>query len=433
MTSQHGGGLGRFARRKTEASTSSPPPAPAAAKTNESKKPPASPGFALASFGGVASFANDGMFGSSFDMSFGADYSGPDFDDFGVPDKPEETSDGANAVLGSSNDTSTTTLAGTDSSHQSTIQESTNTPAAATNKTNAGPFQLRGNQGTNPAPPHTSPPRPKTAAPQQSGNKSGLSMFARKRATSNQEPSAMAKQTPVDSRITANNGQSLMPTEVSTTTTTTTAPTPPAPVEDSNKNKTPGSTFTRVLPPPSIGPSKPMQRGVTMPSVTPKAASVAFLPPLSDKQNDFSTPLPRTGNTDSSVIQKTSDMTTTFVTPESTMETTTPTLTGGTSNNNNEVQDSSLNKSFLGELGDTAYDGKEPDGFDDILSVFLGDLRSATDLQLFSEAELLDLEVDLSQAFAGTLHGRSNAMDMLDHIEDFHVQADGIITGLQDF
>lgn len=415
----NGGGIGRFARRQADAPTKAPAPAPPVAANNNEQQAP-SPNNDYGSFGGGSFDANVnvGMFeGGSFD--FEADnktsYDYNDFEGFGgMSDQPEEN----NVVPGSSD--SAAAVAGIDPT-QSTIpsQESLATTPVATNKTiagaaAAGPFQFRASQGKAP---RTSPPRPQTAAPQQA--QSGFSLFAsRKRAATSQEPSTVEKAP----------GQPLEPTGVATSTTAPPPPTNTRTVEDTtpNNNKT-GSTFTRVLPPPSIAPSKPLQtqKGIIASSTTPKGPSNnmagVFLPPLTEENEDFSTPmLPRTVDANSSIIQKTADsnMTTTFVTPESNIA-----ANGGVST----LPDSALEDAFLGELDA----GK--DGFDDLLSLFLGDLRSATDLQLHGEAEILDLEVDLSRAFALKLHDRSDCMDLLDCIEDVQMEADGVIAVMQGF
>jgi len=429
MASQ-GGGIGRFARRQADDPTKAPAPAPAVAR-NEGEQPPASPNNDFVAFGGgmspstgFASFDggggmdNVGMFGGSFDMHYDEtnetsyDYNESDFEGFGgMPENPEE---------GGSNDKNTTAVDGTE-----TIQESAAGTSVTSKKTNKGPFQFRTNQGTNPAP-QTSPPRPKTAAPpQQQGNKSvGFSMFYRKRPAVSQETNTVEKTAPANSRPTSNNGQSLKPTGAST-------PAPMTTVENSNNNTATGSTFTRVLPPPSIAPSKPLQtqKGIAVPSVTPKGSSnkAVFLPGLNGNE-DFATPMTRNIDANASIIQKTGNMaTTTFVTPESNVGTPAMATT-----NNAAMQDSTLDDSFLGEMDDHD-NGKEADGFDDLLSFFLGDLRSSTDLHQHGEAELLNLEVDLSRAFARTLHDRSDAMDLLDGIEDIHLEADDLILAMKDF
>ena len=408
----NGGGIGRFARRQTDAPTKAPAPVPPPAASNTETQAP-SPNNDFGSYDGGAamessSFDNVGMFGGSFDMSFDADKASYDYNDYGsfsMSEQPEEN------VLGS-NDSAVAVAPSANT--QSTIpsQESlANTPVTANKSAGGGPFQFRASQAQG-----ASPPRPKTAAPPQpsAGNKSGLSMFAsRKTAATNQEPSTTAtttEKTPVSSRPTVNHGQS------------TGAPPPPPPPAAANtvEETTPttntngsASTFTRVIPPPSIAPSKPLptQMGLSsVPSATPKGPSINTtargFPSLVSQQQDFATPLPPPRNNttlDTTMIQKTgNNMTSTFITPEA------PT------NNNNgaTLPDLAMEEAFLGEL---AAD-KGTDSFDDLLSLFLADLRSTTDIEMRGQAELLELEVDLSRAYARTLQDRSDAMDLLDGI-----------------
>ena len=435
MASQ-GGGFGRFSRRNKDDTTKTPAPSPAVVTNKGEQLPASTNNDDFASFGGggdMESFDNVDMFGGSFDMNFestGNDTTSYDYDmsDFGFTynEKPVEASN-ALSVSGSNDSTAVT---GTDPSQSTTAMEDSTPAPVVMDKTNTFAFRLNENQGRNPAP-HNSPPRPKTAAPQQTeGNipGAGLAMFAsRKRAATSQDPETTEKGSSIDNRI-KTNGQSLKPTG---------GPPAAAPTTSNPKNAASGgSTFTRVLPPPSIAPSKPLQTqfGNTIPSVTPKGTSnkAVFLPGLTDNDNDeFATPSPKNVDTDSSIFHKTGgNATTTIVTPESNATGLSP--VGATNTGMSTLQDSTLeDSSFLGS--NDAYDGKEADGFDDLLSQFLGDLRSATDLQLHGDAELLDLEVDLARAFARALHDRSDAMDLLDGIEDVHLEADDLILAMQDF
>lgn len=412
MASSNGGGIGRFARRNTDAPTQAPP-APAPAANQGGEQPPASD---FASFArGIASpnskafysMDNVGMFGGSFDFD-NNDYAPSDMDGFGMtPQKDNAGGSNDNDVVAEGDD--------------SMMEQSAGTPVTSNKTTGGGgPFQFRNNQGTNPAL-HMSPPRPKTAVPpQQSGNGvSGLSMFARKRAAaSHQEPTE--KTAPVDSHVVASNNNnvqsSLKPTDASTANDSM------ADVQDSTNNNT-ESTFTRVLPPPSIAPSKPLQtqKSIAIPSTTPKTSATknVFLPRLNDKEDDFATPaMSRSVNPQASIVQKigtVAESTTaaTFVTPEANVTT---------------QQDSSMQQ----EHSSFRADQHDAQGFDDLLSLFLGDLRSATDLEQHGQAELLNLEVDLCRAFSRTLHDRSMAMDVLDSIEDAHLQADDLIAIMQE-
>ncbi len=399
----NGGGIGRFARRQTDAPTKAPAPVPPSAANNTEKQAP-SPNNDFGSFDGGAAmessaFDNVGMFGGSFDMNFDADKTSYDYNDFGsfsMSEQPEEN------VLGSNDSAGAVAASG---NTQSTIpsQESlANTPVTGNKSTGRGPFQFRASQGKG-----AWSPRPKTAAPPQpSGNKSGLSMFAsRKTAARNQEPTAInAGKTPASSHLTVNNGESTG----APPTTTGLSPPSANTLEDATHNNDNEneltSPFTRVIPPPSIVPSKPpsTQMDRSVPSTTPKGPSInttggSFFASDVSEQEDFATPLPPPRNNttalDTNMMHKTgSNMPASFITPEA-------------PHNNGAMEEA-----FLGELD------KGTDSFDDLLSLFLADLRSTTDMEMHGQAELLELEVSLSRAHAGTLQDRSHAMDLLDGI-----------------
>lgn len=347
-----------------------------------------------------------------------ATYAYNDFGGFsGVPDTPEQ------AGVPGSNDTAMAIGGSVDPNTQSTIpsQESIATPVT-TNKTTGGPFQFRANQGTNPAASqHTSPARPKTAtAPAQAhgGNKSGLSMFSSRKRVPTQEPTLLAEKT-VEGHVMANNGgRSLKPPSITATTNNNSAPTTST-LADSEA--TTGSTFQRVLPPPSIPPAP---TGASIPSTTPKGSSnnnttSLFMPPHNG--DSFATPLTRAPGAvdkDSSMMQKTAGNETaagiSFVTPDSNLGDTTT-----------SPQDVTMDQAYGGK-------GEMDNGFDDLLSLFLDDLRSSTDRQLHGAVELLDLEVDLSRAFAHTLHHYSDSLDMLDGVEDLFGDANDVLTVMQE-
>jgi hypothetical protein len=73
------------------------------------------------------------------------------------------------------------------------------------------------------------------------------------------------------------------------------------------------------------------------------------------------------------------------------------------------------------------------DDFDGLLSHFLSDLRNEMDLLAKGDAEILDLEVDLSQAFALTLSNRSEVLDLLDAVEETNLEADALIREMMQF
>lgn len=68
--------------------------------------------------------------------------------------------------------------------------------------------------------------------------------------------------------------------------------------------------------------------------------------------------------------------------------------------------------------------------FDDHLSLRLADLRASTDRQLHGTAELLDLEVDLSRSVANTLHDYSDALELLDGIDDLFDESGTVLAAV---
>lgn len=428
----NGGGFGRFARgrKQTDAPVKAPaPPEP------RGENPPLSPANDFTTtFGGFDTPGGGAdTFGTLFNMDFDMDgktsYEYNDFEN----SQPDSPSDETTAAVGGMNPT------------QSTIpsQESTMATPVMTNKSNAsggggGPFQLRNNnnQGMNT---HVSPPRPKTAAPPQQqaaaapagGNKSGLSMFARKRAPS-QESTNTAQKMTADTHT-----KSLEPTGVPTTT--------PAPVEKANSNNddsrgaTESTPFQRVLPPPSIPPAtEPLHS--TIPSTTPEATG--FMPSLSTETSSFATPMLRTSDKETSLMPKTgNDMSASFVTPEATA-TTNPALSSTNKNETTTMHDSLLQDHSSSAMtvdsssfaGSSITESNASGGFDDLLSAFMQNVRSSTDICEYNQTDTLDQEVDLSRVFYVLLNDRAHAMDLVDGmLQDFDVHSSDVLVSMRDF
>lgn len=67
------------------------------------------------------------------------------------------------------------------------------------------------------------------------------------------------------------------------------------------------------------------------------------------------------------------------------------------------------------------------DSFDGLLSQFLSDLRTYMGLLGNGAVQLLDLDVTLSVVFALTLSNRSEALDLLNEVEEANIEADALI------
>jgi hypothetical protein len=413
-----GSGIGRFSRKRVSTPNDAAAPATPAVVTNESEQTPTAsndvfPSFDSGVHGGADTFGNVDMFGGSFDMNFQSssnepsyDYDTSTFDDFVVAEEPE------NSALASESDTTlvpiglkVSTVAETNPSQATTAtQQGSTVTQAVHEKTNAGLFSsLRGNephassapvQNMMGAPVASTPlARPKTSVPHPSDSKSapvaGLSMFARKRAAS----------------------------------------APSQEVDIAN-----ASAGITILPPPRVRPSKPLpnQQDNRIVPTTPNGG--IFLPGLSGGINNVATPYPRNGNNESDMGQQVlqrdvcQNHDTVHVTPE-------PADAAVTSPMDNGLLTSMINNSctsptsvYQDDADATSPETEESeDDFDGLLSQFLSDLRTDMDLLEKGDVELLDLEVALSEVFALTLSNHSEALDLLDGVEEANSEADRLI------
>lgn len=408
------GGIGRFSRKKAiSPNEATAPAAPSALVTNESEKTSTAsddvfPSFDCGVRGGAETFVNVDMFGGSFDMNFHTssneppyDYGTSTFDGFDVAAGPDELPPASESVK--SPDTiglNVSTAAETDPSQAATAtQQESTVMQAVQEETNARLFSSpRGSeQPASSAPaddtmgtPGASTPlaRPKTNVPPPLGSKSApaarLSVFARKRAARD-----------------------------------------PNQVEIAN-----ASAGNTILPPPCVRPSKPLpiQQDDRIASATPKGR--IFLPGLLGGINNVETPSPRNGNSEADMGQKVlqCELDTMLITPE-------PANATVTSPMENDLLTSTQNQSCMSSPSvyqDNAYatsletEGSEDD-FDGLLSQFLSDLRADMDLLEKGDVELLDLEVALSEVFALTLSNHSEALELLDGVEEANSDADRLI------
>lgn len=68
------------------------------------------------------------------------------------------------------------------------------------------------------------------------------------------------------------------------------------------------------------------------------------------------------------------------------------------------------------------------DTFEELLSQFVQDIQEGTDIYERGQNELLDLDVDLSHAFAGILRYKEDYMNLLEEVETMTANADAIIS-----
>jgi hypothetical protein len=200
------------------------------------------------------------------------------------------------------------------------------------------------------------------------------------------------------------------------------------------------ATLEVVIPPPRIRPSKPLpiQDGNVIAATTPNGTSThgIFLPGLSGGMNKVTTPSPRNGNSESVVGQKVlqRNVDAMLITPESSNAV-------AASPMHNDLLTSTKNQSSISPTSvyqdntDTMSPetAETEDDFDGLLSHFLSDLRNEMDLLEKGDVDILDLEVDLSQAFALTLSNRSEVLDLLDGVEEANLEADALIREMTQF
>mmetsp|Transcript_21885 Transcript_21885/g.39113 ORF Transcript_21885/g.39113 Transcript_21885/m.39113 type:complete len:460 (-) Transcript_21885:156-1535(-) len=68
------------------------------------------------------------------------------------------------------------------------------------------------------------------------------------------------------------------------------------------------------------------------------------------------------------------------------------------------------------------------ESFDELLSQFVQDIQEGTDIYDKGQNDLLDLDVDLSHAFAGVLRYKEGYLNLLDEIENMAVNAEAIMS-----
>jgi hypothetical protein len=204
------------------------------------------------------------------------------------------------------------------------------------------------------------------------------------------------------------------------------ASTPSQEVEIANAS----ARASTILPPPRVRPSKPLPTQQDNRIASARQQGGIFLPGLSDGANNVATPSPMTSINESAIGKKVlqSDLDTMLVTPE-------PAKAAAASPMDSDLLASTENQSYPSpasvyqESADaTPFETEESeDDFDGLLSQFLSDLRADMDLLEKGDVELLDLEVALSEVFALTLSKRSEAMELLDGIEEANSEADRLI------
>lgn len=451
-----GGGIGRFTRKKaTEQSGAKTAPVPPVATTNDNQQTPAAPHDEFSTYDSSAmdradTFDNVGMFGGSFDVNFESTSFGFDMSSF--------ESIGATGDLDESQlpPTTESTAAPDASAEQNPCPTTAPRPESSTgisnqNETSFGlSFSSIGNKNQPPPSiqetvfraqaPLTPLVRPNTAAPQPlAGKKTGeLSVFSRKRTAADQEVPATpmyVSASPVAVAGTMNGqptgahgaGAAAVATMKSDVTT----------------------MFQRIMPPPPprVLPTKPLptQQGNVIAPKTPKAASnnnAIYLPQFSGVSGPLMTPSPRpTATDDVPAGTKTfpADANVMLITPESAIATQIigeqPVNTGdGFERKDNDSPTTVTHNDSPGvEVNTDFQSDANHDDFDELLSHFLTDLRNGIDLHEKGDDEFLDLEVDLSQAFALTLGHRSEAMGLLDSIEKATADADEITTEMLQF
>ena len=425
MTAQ-GGGIGRFARKKVDSPNDKPAPAPPVATTGSEQPPIASnvvlPSFAVNDMQRADTFGNVDMFGGSFDMNFESasndlsyDHDPSTFNGFVVVDEPNDTPLASESdFTPASSGPNVSMVAETDPSQTSTTtQQGSNVTQAVQEKTNAGPFSsLRGNGPHTPsssaenmdAPVASTPlARSNTSVSQLSASENaptvGISMFSRKRAAPSQEVTTV----------------------------------------DASSGNNP-ATLEVVIPPPRLQPRKPLptQDGSIIASSIANGTSnnEIFLPGLSGGMDKVATPSPRTGNSESVVGQKVlqRNVDAMLITPDSANAVVDFPMRKDLFTST-ENQSSISPTSVYQDNADTMAPETEEteDDFDGLLSHFLSDLRNEMDLLAKGDAEILDLEVDLSQAFALTLSNRSQVLDLLDAVEETNLEADALIREMMQF
>jgi hypothetical protein len=161
-----------------------------------------------------------------------------------------------------------------------------------------------------------------------------------------------------------------------------------------------------------------------------------FLPGLSGGMNTVATPSPRNGNSESvvgqNVLQRNANAM--LITPES-ANTVAASPMRGDLLTCTENQSSISPTSVYHDNADTMSPetAETEDDFDGLLSHFLSDLRNQMDLLEKGDVEILDLEVELSQAFALTLSNRSEVLDLLDGVEEANLETDTLIREMMQF
>ena len=67
------------------------------------------------------------------------------------------------------------------------------------------------------------------------------------------------------------------------------------------------------------------------------------------------------------------------------------------------------------------------ESFDELLSQFVQDIQEGTDIYEKGQSDLLELDVDLSHAFAGVLRYKERYLNLLDEIESIQANAEAIM------
>jgi hypothetical protein len=161
-----------------------------------------------------------------------------------------------------------------------------------------------------------------------------------------------------------------------------------------------------------------------------------FLPGLSCAMDKVATPAPRSGNSESVVGEKVlqRNLDAMLITPDSANATAVV-----ASPIKKDLFTSTINQSSISptsvyqDNADTPETDDSEDDFDGLLSHFLSDLHNEMDLLEKGDVEILNLEVDLSQAFALTLSHYSEVLNMLDRVKQANLKTDALIREMMQF